>query len=98
MRNLAIGTNGFLERLPFRPKDESVTCQDVVDGLADRLGESAILFAKIEQRHAHGAKSMAVSVFRSRKIDFPSGSAGKHLGRHATERCGEFVEQVVAQR
>jgi hypothetical protein len=41
---------------------------------------------------------MAVSVFRSRKIDFPSGSAGKHLGRHATERCGEFVEQVVVQR
>ena len=75
-----------------------MTCQDVVDGLADRLGEGAILFAKVEQWHAHGAKSMAVSVFRSRKIDFQSRSADKHLVRHGTECCGEFVEQVFAQR
>jgi hypothetical protein len=63
-----------------------MTRQDVIDAFADRLGESAILFAKIEQRHAHGAKSMAVSVLRSRKIDLHPVSAAKHLvatGRNA---------------
>jgi len=41
---------------------------------------------------------MAVSVFRSRKIDFQSVSADKHLVRRGTEFCGELVEQVLAQR
>lgn len=98
MRSLAIGANGLLERLPFRPKDESVTCQDLAYGFANRLGEGAILFAKIKQRHAHGAKSMAVSVFRSRKIDFESGSATSILFAYRTEFCGELGEQVRAQR
>src|SRR6266496_2538128 len=85
MGSLAIGTHGFLERLTFRPKDESVTRQHVINGFTDRLGEGAILFAKVEQRYAHGAKSMAVPLRASRKIEFQSVSADKHLVRHRTD-------------
>jgi hypothetical protein len=41
---------------------------------------------------------MAVSVSRSRKIDFQAGSADKHLVRYGTECCGELVEQILGER
>jgi hypothetical protein len=84
--SLAIGANGFLERLTLRSKDKSVTCQNVFDGIADRFGEGAILFAKVEQRHAHGAKAWQ---FRSavqaseHPLAAAAGSGGSFLGAYA---------------
>ena len=88
MRCLAIDADRSLECLYLRPENKPVTCQNGVDCRTNWLGKDTILFAKIEQRHPHGAKSMAASVFGSirtlqRNIGFqPVRQAGVRACQH----------------
>ena len=68
MMGAGIAGYRFLKFFDFRPENEVLACQDLLDRFVNGLGERPILIAQIEQRHAHGAAndgSFAPSINRN---------------------------------